>query len=238
MRLPSSLLIWGPLLGLCLTAAPAADAGGFPATVEKVQGGTVMIEARGSGEVHYGTGFILEDPGVLITALHVVEGARDIKVAIPETFETSTALLVGGSSEWDVAVLQVPSWPEGVRCSGLRLSPGRGTLPVGTEVAYTGYGYGHGSSFAKVLSTYRGIISSRVPHGGGHLYHLSGLVSRGLSGSALYLPVTGEVVGVVTRHFGPPELGLGFGGAAPAAVVKRLTEGITAGSPCAASLSP
>lgn len=198
---------------------------GFPAVVEKVQAGTVMIEVRGRKEVHFGSGFFLESPEVVVTALHVVEGARRIRVAIPNTFLTSDALLLSGSPEWDIAVLRV-SWPEEVDFPGLRLARGEEILPVGTEVAYTGYGFGTDKAFVKVLSTYRSIISSQVPHGESYLYHLSGLVNKGLSGSALYLPDNGEVVGVVTRFYGPPGLGVGFGGAVPSPVISRLLAGV------------
>ena len=68
--------------------------------------------------------------------------------------------------------------------------------------------------------------SSRVARGEGYYYHLSGLVNQGLSGCALYLPSSGEVVGVVTRQFGPEGLGMGFGGAVPGVVVSRLLEGV------------
>jgi S1-C subfamily serine protease len=210
----------------CVPSAFAGDAeGGFPAVVEKVQAGTVMIEARGRDVLHFGSGFFLESPEVVVTAYHVVERARRIRVAIPNTFLTSDALLLSGSPEWDVAVLRV-SWPEEVDFPGLRLSSAESLLPVGTEVAYTGYGFGTGEAFIKILSTYRGIVSSRVPHGESYLYHLSGLVNRGLSGSALYLPESGEVVGVVTRLFGPPGIGMGFGGAVPSRVIKKLTAGV------------
>jgi S1-C subfamily serine protease len=198
---------------------------GFPAVVEKVEAGSVMIEARSRKASRFGSGFFLESPEVVVTAYHVIEGARRIRVAIPGTFLTSDALLVSASPEWDIAVLRV-SWPEEVGFPGLVLSREGEDLPVGTEVAYTGYGLGTDKTFLKVLSTYRGIISSRVPHGDGHLYHLSGLVNRGLSGCALYLPESGEVVGVITRHFGPEGFGMGFGGAAPARVVRRLVEGV------------
>ena len=125
----------------------------------------------------------------------------------------------------DVAVLRV-TWPEEMDFPGLQMTREREALPVGTEVAYTGYGFGMDESFLKVLSTYRGIISSRVPHGDSYFYHLSGLVNSGLSGGALYLPDSGDVVGVVTRQFGPPGLGVGFGGAVPVTVLDRLVKGV------------
>jgi len=211
------------LFSLFSLPAPVLGLEGFPGVAERVMAGTVMIEARGSEALHFGSGFFLESPEVVITAYHVVEGARRIRVAIPNTFLTSDALLVSGSPEWDVAVLKV-AWPEEVDFPGLRLSAKKSGLPVGTDVAYTGYGFGTGEAFVKILSTYRGIISSRVPHGEGHLYHLSGLVNRGLSGSALYLPESGEVIGVVTRLFGPPGIDMGFGGAVPSEVIGRLLD--------------
>lgn len=201
----------------------AAD--GFPAVVETVRRGTVMIEAGNDRTLHFGTGFFLDSPEVVITAMHVIDGARRIRVALPGSFVTSDALLIGTVPRWDIAALKV-DWPEEMDFPGLRLAPEKGDLPVGTEIAYTGYGFGIDKEFAKVLTTYRGIISGHVPYGGDYFYHLSGFVSSGLSGCPLYLPQTGEVVGVVTRQFGPDGLGIGFGGAVPAAVLRRLLDGI------------
>lgn len=227
MRIHGTALLSILLLSAALFPCElAGSVESFPVVVERVQAGTVMIEATGKKSSHFGSGFFLESPDVIVTAYHLVEGARRIRVAIPNTFLTTDALLVSGSPEWDVAVLKV-SWPEKVAFPGLSLARGVDVLPVGTEVAYTGYGFGTDKAFAKILSTYRGIISSRVPHGEGYLYHLSGLVNEGLSGCALYLPENGRVVGVVTRQFGPDGLGIGFGGAVPSKVVARLLEGVT-----------
>jgi serine protease Do len=189
-----------------------------------------MIEARNRTETHFGSGFFLESSQVIVTAYHVVEGARRIRVAVPNTLHISDALLVSASPEWDVAILRA-EWPAEMNLPGLRLSREREPLPNGTEVAYTGYGFGSDESLIKVLSTYRGIISSRVPHGKSFFYHLSGLVNQGLSGCALYLPGSGEVVGIVTRQFGPPGLGVGFGGAVPSAVIGRLAERVSRAYP-------
>jgi S1-C subfamily serine protease len=217
----AALLLTGPVPSVLHAAE-----GDFPSVVKKVEAGTVMIEARNRKSTHFGSGFFLESSRVIVTAYHVVEGARRIRVAVPNTLYISDALLVSASPEWDVAILRV-EWPEEMNLPGLRLSRERDPLPVGTEVAYTGYGFGTDESLIKVLSTYRGIISSRVPRGKSFFYHLSGLVNQGLSGCALYLPGSGEVVGVVTRQFGPPGLGVGFGGAVPSAVIGRLAEQVT-----------
>jgi serine protease Do len=217
----AALLLTGP----DPSSLHAAD-GGFPSVVERVEAGTVMIEARNQTETHFGSGFFLESSQVIVTAYHVVEGARRIRVAVPNTLHISDALLVSASPEWDVAILRA-EWPAEMNLSGLRLAREREPLPVGTEVAYTGYGFGSDESLIKVLSTYRGIISSRVPRGKNFFYHLSGLVNQGLSGCALYLPESGEVVGIVTRQFGPPGLGLGFGGAVPGSVIARLAENVS-----------
>ncbi len=218
----------------CLPGPAAGDEGrDFPAVVEEVVSSVVMVEARGKDSVRYGTGFVLKSPEVVVTAFHVVEGAGEIRVARPGAFSIADALLVAGSVQWDVAVLKV-AWPEALKAPGIPLSRGPEKLPVGTEIAYTGYGYGNGSGFAKVISTYRGIVSSHLPHGKGYLYQLGSLVNGGLSGSPLYLPATGEVVGVVTRHFGPPEIGMGYGGATPASVLAELVEDVLATMPRAA----
>ena len=224
MKTASRVCCTAILLSLVMSPCPASPAS-FPDVVAKVQSGTVLIEARNRSETHFGTGFFVESSQVVVTALHVVEGARRIRVAIPKTFLTSDALLLSASPKWDIAVLRV-AWPDEIDYPGLRLSKDRKLLPVGSEVAYTGYGFGLDESLLGVLSTVRGIVSSHVPFGKETLYHLSGLVTQGLSGGPLYLPESGEVVGVVTRHFGPPAAGMGMGGAVPGSVIADIVKGL------------
>jgi S1-C subfamily serine protease len=199
--------------GILSTAAVAAVTGDdFSETVRRIQAGVVMVEGRSKDERHFGSGFFLESPEVIVTAYHIIEGARKIQVSVPDVFLASDALVLAVSPEWDIAVLQV-SWPEEMDFPGLRLAPGDEHLQPGVAVAYTGFGFGTNNAFRKILATYQGIISSTVPYNGGKFYYLSSMVNQGLSGCPLYLPESGAVVGVVTRQYGPKGLGVGFGGA-------------------------
>ncbi|HWI58512.1 MAG TPA: trypsin-like peptidase domain-containing protein, partial [Bacillota bacterium] len=54
-----------------------------------------------------GSGVIVTEDGYILTNFHVVDGADEIKVALPLSNKEYTAKLVGGDSKTDIAVLKV-----------------------------------------------------------------------------------------------------------------------------------
>lgn len=168
-----------------------------------------------------GSGFFLAERGLVATALHTVEGARRLRVAIPGRFAASDARLLAVSSAWDLAVLEV-GWPADVPYPGLPLDVA--PLAPGTEVALTGYG-DLGGQLPAVALTVRGIVSGRLEHQGSFGYVLDLGTRAGFSGSPVFRTDDGGVAAVLTRVHAPPGAS-GPGGAAPAAILQGLVSGI------------
>ena len=212
----------GVALALLLSAAPPDARAGTADWAGKVSRAAVIVEAATRRETRSGTGFFLERPGLVATALHTVEGARSIRVHIPGVYAASEARLLAASSTWDLAILEA-TWPAGVPYPGLALDTAR-ALPPGTEVAVTGFGLLDGEASRTPL-TIRGIVSGASEHGGGVSYVLDLQARRGLSGSPVYRTDTGAVAGLLTRVHAA-EQGWGPGGAASAAAIAELLSGI------------
>jgi hypothetical protein len=155
------------------------------------------------------------------TALHTVEGARRVLVAIPGRFAASEARLLAASAAWDLAVLEV-TWPADVPYPGLPLDPV--PLRAGEEVALTGYGY-LGDNLPAVPLTVRGIVSGNIDHRGSVVHVLDLGAREGYSGSPVFRTDTGAVAGVLTRVHAPAGAA-GPGGASPASVLRDLVSGI------------
>src|SRR5215471_15282015 len=65
-------------------------------------GGSTMERALGSG-------VIVRPDGYILTNHHVVDGAEEIKVDLPNNHQTYSAKLVGSDAPSDLAVLRIPS---------------------------------------------------------------------------------------------------------------------------------
>lgn len=78
--------------------------------------GTEQVEARGrtvqlaSPNAGHGTGFVV-DGGLVLTAQHVVEGARHLVVRLPGASGFSSARLIVGNKDLDIAVLAIDASP-------------------------------------------------------------------------------------------------------------------------------
>ena len=210
------------VLALPLVAAAAtAPAAGLPELAAQVSSATVVVEAATREGTRTGSGFFLEQRGLVATALHTVEGARRVRVAIPGRFAASDARLIAVSSAWDLAVLEV-GWPADVPYPGLRLDTA--PLSPGTEVGLTGYGHLWGNTPAVPL-TLRGIASGSIAHQGSFVSVLDLGAREGFSGSPVFRIDTGAVAGVLTRVYAP-QGGSGPGGAAPSSALAALVSGI------------
>lgn len=201
--------------------ATGGSAAGLPELAARVASATVVVESETRDGTRTGSGFFLEQHGLVATALHTVEGARRMRVAIPGRFAASDARLLAASSAWDLAVLEV-GWPAGVPYPGLPLDSA--PLVPGTEVALTGYGR-LGVELSDVPLTIRGIVSGSIEHQGSFGYVLDVGAREGFSGSPVFRTDTGAVSGVLTRVHATAG-GSGPGGASPASALEALISAI------------
>jgi S1-C subfamily serine protease len=181
-----------------------------PAVV-KVRDYEAGEDGRDDIERGVGTGVVIVDKGVILTNLHVVNGARRIGVLFSDGTE-SDADVISTQPENDLAVLQAKTLPDDLVPATLRSTA---DLLVGDEVMAVGYPFGIGASAsAGVVSGLR--REYRSPEGKRVLTNLiqfDAAANPGNSGGPL-VTADGEVVGIVTGILNPTNqrffVGIGF----------------------------
>ena len=185
----------------------------IPSVVRVVGLGKSMKAKDGSenSERSVGTGVVITDKGIILTNLHVVQGAETIKLTFSDGLE-STASITGVQPENDLAVLQAHTIPDDMIAATLRST---GDLAPGDGVVAVGYPFGIGPSASS------GIISGlgrtfRSPEGKQQITNLiqfDAAANPGNSGGPL-VTMEGEVIGIVTAIYNPNQqrsfVGIGF----------------------------
>jgi S1-C subfamily serine protease len=158
-----------------------------------------------------GTGVVIIDNGTILTNLHVVWGAKKIRVRFANGHE-SEAVMMGAQPENDLAVLKALSLPDDLEAATMRST---GDLKPGDHVIAVGHPFGIGPS-----ASY-GVVSGlkrefRSPEGEKTLTNLiqfDAAANPGNSGGPL-VTMEGQVVGIVTAILNPSEqrtfVGIGF----------------------------
>jgi S1-C subfamily serine protease len=160
-----------------------------------------------------GTGVVIIENGTILTNLHVVVGAKRIKVTFADGHE-SDAAMVGAQPENDLAVLRAKSLPDDLMPATMR---GTGDLFPGDQVIAVGFPFGIGPSVSG------GVVSGlkrqfRSPDGERltNLIQFDAAANPGNSGGPL-VTMDGAVVGIVTAILNPGDQGtfIGIGFAVP-----------------------
>ena len=158
-----------------------------------------------------GTGVVIVDNGTILTNLHVVHGARRVKVVFADGLE-SDADIVGLQPENDLAVLKARKIPDDLIAATMRSTS---DLQPGDRVTAIGFPFGIGPSVS------HGVVSGlkrefRSPEGKRILTNLiqfDAAANPGNSGGPLVTD-DGEVVGIVTAIYNPTSerffVGIGF----------------------------
>jgi S1-C subfamily serine protease len=161
-----------------------------------------------------GTGVVIVDKGIILTNLHVVQGAQSIKVTFSDGME-STASLTGVQPENDLAVLQAHKIPDDMIAATMRFTA---DLRPGDQVLAVGFPFGIGpSASAGVVSGLKRTF--RSPEGAqdiSNLIQFDAAANPGNSGGPL-VTMDGQVVGIVTAILNPTKQGtfIGIGFAVP-----------------------
>ena len=158
-----------------------------------------------------GTGVVIVDKGLILTNLHVVEGAARITVTFADGSQ-SEAKVVNLQRENDLAVLQALTIPDDLHAATMRSTSG---LAPGEAVMAVGFPFGIGPSASQ------GVVSGlkrefRSPEGKRILTNLiqfDAAANPGNSGGPL-ITMDGHVVGIVTAIMNPNQqrtfIGIGF----------------------------
>ena len=180
-------------------------------SVVRVHGRTSDQREDGYQTEGVGTGVVIVDTGIILTNLHVVNGADQVSVEFFDGLE-SEATVIGVRPEHDLAVLQAKKLPDDLVAATMRST---GDLVPGDEVVAVGFPFGIGPSVSS------GVVSGlqreyRSPQGKRQLTNLiqfDAAANPGNSGGPL-VTAEGEVVGIVTAILNPTDqhvfIGIGF----------------------------
>ena len=158
-----------------------------------------------------GSGVVIIDNGTILTNLHVVWGAKKVRVRFHNGHE-SDATVINVQPENDLAVLKALSLPDDLHAATMRST---GDLQPGDQVVAVGFPFGIGPSVSG------GVISGlkrefRDPDGKKVLTNLiqfDAAANPGNSGGPL-VTMDGNVVGIVTAILNPGTertfIGIGF----------------------------
>ncbi len=162
-----------------------------------------------------GTGVVIIDNGTILTNLHVVSGAKRIRVRFANGHE-SDATMVGAQPENDLAVLKAQSLPDDLEAATMRstsdLRPGDHVIAVGHP-----FGIGPSVSYGVVSGLRRQFRSQDDDKPDekplSNLIQFDAAANPGNSGGPL-VTMDGQVVGIVTAILNPSEqrtfIGIGF----------------------------
>lgn len=218
--LPRRLWLFALLASLAL---PGMCRAGLPETIEKVKPSIVAIgtyERTRSPQFRLmGTGFVISDGNLAVTNAHVVRTPMDIEnseklIVLARTpagsLESREAVKVAFDAEHDLALLKIT----GAKLPAMVLGA-NDTTREGEPVAFTGF------PIVGVLgaypATHRGIVAAiapvaipgananqlspklirRLSKGSFDILQLDATAYPGDSGSPLYAPDTGEIVGII-----------------------------------------
>ena len=168
-------------------------------------------DPEGMEELSVGSGVVIVDNGIILTNLHVVAGAKRVRVTFHDGSE-SDADLVSFHPENDLAVIRARSIPDDLPAATLGSAD---QLKPGDEVVAVGFPFGIGPSVSS------GVVSGlnrefRSPQGERLLTRLiqfDAAANPGSSGGPL-VTMQGDVVGIVTAILNPTDsgtfIGIGF----------------------------
>lgn len=166
--------------------------------------------ATPAAEGNVGTGVVIVDNGTILTNLHVVAGAKRVRVTFADGTESS-ADVIGTRPEHDLAVLKAQKIPDDLFAATLRSTNG---LRPGDEVVAVGFPFGIGpSASAGVVSGLGRALAQDGQTKLENLIQFDAAANPGNSGGPL-VNGDGEVVGIVTAILNPSGLrtfaGIGF----------------------------
>jgi S1-C subfamily serine protease len=173
-----------------------------------------VVDEQGQPALSYGTGFVIDDTGTILTSLHVVKGAGEIQVAFADGSQ-SKALIAKQLLDHDLAFLHPTAPPAQIVPATLGdpnlLQIGDQAIVVGNPMRLVGsLSTGSISGLNRVFQPPDGSPPMK------DMIQIDAAVNPGNSGGPL-LNGKGEVVGVITGRASPSgqEAFIGIGFAVP-----------------------
>ncbi|HEX5137759.1 MAG TPA: trypsin-like peptidase domain-containing protein [Planctomycetota bacterium] len=201
-----------------------AESRAIAAAAAAVRKGVVMLRAFGAGgKDAYGSGILVAPEGLVLTALHVVDGASAISVTLDDGDELAGRVRASDRSV-DLALLEIVA--PGRTFPTAPLAEGH-VLDVGETVLAVSNPFGLGTSVSRgILSAVgrRNVVEGQEAP----LLQTDAAINPGSSGGAL-VNLNGEVIGlitaIITRSGGHEGVGL----AVPAGELRRALAELSKG---------
>ncbi len=152
-----------------------------------------MVLSRTEQGVTSGSGFVIKAEGLFVTNYHVVQGAHEIGVKLPDR-EPVRAYTVSYDALRDLALLKFES---GSNYPTLELDSTRAS-EKGEEVLVLGYPLG--TKLGLDISVSTGIISSVRNYEDTRVLQTTAAINHGNSGGPLIRRTDGKVIGIVTAR--------------------------------------
>ncbi len=145
-----------------------------------------------TGLAAMGSGFVVAADGYVLTNHHVIKGARQVRVILPDSKAKLAAKIIAQDPARDLALLKIDV-PGGTKLTPLAVSAAK--VRRGIDVAAFGYPVGAGDGSGLTLT--QGVVSGLPDASNERMFVLSCLVNGGNSGGPL-CNKRGQVIGVVT----------------------------------------
>jgi serine protease Do len=163
-----------------------------------------------------GSGFIIDDSGIVVTNFHVIENAEEITVTLSD--ETAfTATVLGQDQKTDIAVLKIDPGDTALTAVPFGDSD---SLRVGDWVLAIGNPFGLGGTVTAGIVSARGRDIGNGPYD--DFIQTDASINRGNSGGPLF-NTKGEVIGINTAIFSQTGGSVGIGFAISSNLARRVT---------------
>jgi serine protease Do len=164
-----------------------------------------------------GSGFIIDDDGIVVTNYHVIENAEEIRVVLAD--ETSfTAEVLGQDQKTDIAVLKID--PGDTKLTAVSFG-NSDELRVGDWVLAIGNPFGLGGSVTAGIVSARGRDIGNGPYD--DFIQTDASINRGNSGGPLF-NTDGDVIGINTAIYSQSGGSVGIGFAISSNLAERVAE--------------
>ena len=163
-----------------------------------------------------GSGFIIDDKGLIVTNNHVIAGASSITVVLHDG-KTLQAKLIGTDAKTDLALLEVKT---DIKLKAVNWGNS-------DEVKVGNWAMAIGNPFGLVNTVTVGIVSARARDINAGPFddfiQTDASINRGNSGGPLF-NLKGQVIGVNTAIYSPSGGSVGIGFAIPSALAENIVE--------------
>ncbi len=163
-----------------------------------------------------GSGFIIDNEGIVVTNYHVIENAEEITVSLSDD-QSFKAKVLGQDQKTDIAVLKID--PENVELTAVKFGDSD-SLRVGDWVLAIGNPFGLGGTVTAGIVSARGRDIGNGPYD--DFIQTDASINRGNSGGPLF-NLEGEVIGINTAIFSQSGGSVGIGFAISSNLAKRVT---------------